>query len=241
MLKFVRRVKNKIHRALKSCVDRYFWGLPPIEPHNFSAELIAKLLDAPRPFILEIGSNDGEDTTRMLKAMPQASINCFEPEPRALTKLIARLGNDPRVKIHPIAISSCDGTSVFHQSSGGPGGEWDYSGSTRPPKKHLTHHPEITFASQISVRTRSLDSWASENGVETVDFIWMDVQGAELDVFQGAVATLKRTRFIYTEYYDLEMYEGQKPLRLLLKSLPGFKIMHRYENDVLLQNTSMLR
>ncbi len=69
-----------------------------------------------------------------------------------------------------------------------------------------------------------------------VDFIWADTQGAEADLIEGGRETLRRTRYFYTEYYECEMYEGQKPLRELLKMLPDFTVVARYDNDILLRN-----
>lgn len=92
----------------------------------------------------------------------------------------------------------------------------------------------------VTVTTTTLDCWCSEHGIEVVDFIWMDVQGAEADVFKGGPATLSRTRFLYTEYADRELYEGQLDLRRLLKTLRGFRILTRYPGDVLLANRRLL-
>lgn len=68
----------------------------------------------------------------------------------------------------------------------------------------------------------------------------MDVQGAESDVIAGGQKTLGRTRFIYTEYSDRELYEGQLSLRSILDLLPAFEVVTLYpreiEGDVLLRN-----
>ena len=69
------------------------------------------------------------------------------------------------------------------------------------------------------------------------DSIKLDVQGAELDIFRGGKNALSKTRFIYTEYSNIEIYEGQANLPELLKHLKNFKIIIRYQNDVLLKNT----
>nr|VFK11674.1 MAG: methyltransferase, FkbM family [Candidatus Kentron sp. LPFa] len=81
-----------------------------------------------------------------------------------------------------------------------------------------------------------LDTWRREQGIDTVDFIWMDVQGAEMDVFRGGANTLARTRYLYTEYNDRELYEGQCTLPQLLDCLKYFKVLDRYPDDVLLEN-----
>ena len=64
----------------------------------------------------------------------------------------------------------------------------------------------------------------------------MDVQGAEGDVIKGASKTLQKTRFLYTEYNNNELYEGQPFLKSLLALLQSFKVVTRYPEDVLLKN-----
>ena len=41
----------------------------------------------------------------------------------------------------------------------------------------------------------------------------MDVQGAERDVLQGSNTMLSNIGYIYTEYSNEELYEGQLDLR----------------------------
>ena len=57
----------------------------------------------------------------------------------------------------------------------------------------------------------------------------MDVQGAEHDVIAGAAKTLPKVRFLYSEFYQRPMYEGQKNLDDLLNMLPGFTLLAIYE------------
>ncbi|MGM4884385.1 MULTISPECIES: FkbM family methyltransferase [unclassified Rhizobium] len=76
----------------------------------------------------------------------------------------------------------------------------------------------VRFDRPISVETRRLDDWCGEAGLENIDVIWMDVQGAEADVIAGGNQILSRTRYIYTEYSDQELYEGQLPCAPFLSS-----------------------
>jgi hypothetical protein len=69
-----------------------------------------------------------------------------------------------------------------------------------------------------------------------IDFIWMDVQGAEIDVFRGAQEVLANARYLYTEYSNRELYAGQYNLRRLLWYLKGYRVVVRYRGDVLLEN-----
>ena len=99
--------------------------------------------------------------------------------------------------------------------------------------------PHVTFERSAEVAVRRLDGWAAENGVARVDFVWADVQGAENRLIEGGRETLSRTRYLYTEYADRELYEGQWTLDRILAELPGFELAARYPNDALLRNRTI--
>ncbi|MBO4228425.1 FkbM family methyltransferase [Bradyrhizobium neotropicale] len=206
---------------------------------------IVSLLQKPDPVILDIGCNDGTDTRKFLELCPQAQLYCFEPDPRAAARFKKNLDLFlDRVKLFEIAISDRNGRIEFHPSNGdGDAKEWDLSGSIRRPKNHLVEYGWVRFDDPISVETRRLDDWCSQANIKDIDFIWMDVQGAESDVIAGGKQTLSNTRFIYTEYSDQELYEGQKSLQAILDLLPSFEVVTQYphgvEGDVLLRNTSL--
>jgi 2-O-methyltransferase len=192
--------------------------------------------------IFEIGANNGSDTLRLLKTFPTATIKCFEPDPRAI-ELWRGSVDDSRASLDEIAIGLKDGTTSFFASSGAPRGQehnfpdgWHLSGSIRRPTGHLELHPWCEFTAQSPVPVRSLDSWAQESEISAVDLIWADVQGAEADLIGGGQETLSRTRFLYTEYSDEELYEGQRGLSQILEMLPGWSVHTRYSGDVLLVN-----
>ena len=64
----------------------------------------------------------------------------------------------------------------------------------------------------------------------------MDVQGAEIDVIRGGRKALRNTRYLYTEYSNKELYQGQLSLKQLLKELADFEVVARYTDDILLKN-----
>ena len=56
-------------------------------------------------------------------------------------------------------------------------------------------------------------------------------------VIDGGINALKRTRYFYTEFYDIEVYSGQLPLAEIHRRLPGrWRIVERYPTDVLFEN-----
>lgn len=174
-------------------------------------------------------------------------IYCFEPDPRAIERFKRNVSPWPNVHLFEIALSDHNGFITFYQSAGRRKGKdrekmpanWDLSGSIRKPKKHLQMHPWVTFNEGIKVETRSLDAWYEEQGVGTIDLIWIDAQGAELEILRAGATAISRTHYIYSEYYNREMYEGQATLRQLLSYLNSFEVVIRYPHDILLRNKQL--
>lgn len=212
---------------------------------SISDKDIIALIGKDDPVILDIGCNDGSQTLWFLELFNNACVYSFEPDPRARTRYLANV-KDGRAALFDLAISDINGVRDFYVSSGTPPFEqdspenltadWDMSGSIRRPKKHLEIVPWCKFDGKIAVTTKTLDSWVQEEGIGLIDFIWADVQGAEVDLIAGAKEALRNTRYFYTEYSNTELYDGQVNLNQLLKLLPDFHVVHRYENDVLLKN-----
>ena len=208
-----------------------------------SKNQIHRLLGRDDPVVLELGCNDGMDSIEFLTEFKHIELHCFEPDSRPSQRFRQRI-QDPRCTLHEIAISDCDGDAILYRSGGNPyddrGADWDLSSSIRMPTGHLETFPWCTFEPSGRVTTRSLDSWLLDHpGISTIDFIWADLQGAEVDLLQGGQTALReRTRFLYTEYYDRPMYEGQIDGGEILKRLPDFELVGIFEGyNMLLRNT----
>lgn len=67
----------------------------------------------------------------------------------------------------------------------------------------------MRLKSVSNIKTISLDQFVRENDIGTIDFIKIDIQGAELDVFQGGISTLKNVLSIISEVEFVPMYENQ--------------------------------
>lgn len=197
--------------------------------------------------LVEIGSHFGEDTLQFKRIHPFARIIAFEPDPRNV-KIIRDSKIDRLCEFYPIALSDKNETRPFFMSSGSVGekhqdrqhreNDWSSSSSLKKPTGHLEAHKWITFPKMTMVECRRLDDFPSLKDI-VVDFIWMDVQGAEDMVLSGAIETLKRTRYVYTEY-DNQLYEGQMNREQLIAFFgPNWSVVHDYGNDILLKNMSI--
>jgi FkbM family methyltransferase len=98
------------------------------------------------------------------------------------------------------------------------------SSSLLKPKEHLKIHPGITFNSKESVETIKLDSFLSMNNIESVDLLWLDLQGVEPDVLMAS-NQLQKVKYIYSEVSVLENYENQ----ILYEDFKKFMIDNGYK------------
>jgi len=192
---------------------------------------------------IEIGMHFGEDTQKFRLMHPNAHIVGFEPDPRNI-KFICDRGIDKICEFHPVALSNANEEREFFMSSGRVPvyidkdhneNDWSSSSSLKRPTGHLVAHKWVTFPNRAVVKCVRLDDVESIKN-STIDFIWVDVQGAEDIVFSGAKNTLSRTRYVYTEYAT-DLYEGQLNREQLLELFgPDWDVVHDFGGDILLQN-----
>ena len=195
--------------------------------------------------IFEIGCHMGLDTERILGITKSRNYHCFECDPRNVEIMKSRqLG----VRLNAMAASDTDGKIDFYMSTGSPGvlfdedilnrNDWTASSSLKKPKKHLEVTPWCGFSDPIEVTSTRIDTYCDQNSIVAIDFVWMDVQGAELEVLGGFGALKERTRFIYTEYSDVELYENGVASKQDLLNVLGsdWEIVHDFGNDVLIRN-----
>ncbi len=181
-----------------------------------------------RPIIVEAGICDGTDTLEFAKIFPEGKIHGFECLPHYLQLATQRLSQYSNVALYPFALNDTSADVEFHVST--LKGEFYGSGSLLAPNLHKTVHPEIKFDRQIKVKSISLDDWMVEYKIDHVDFLWLDLQGAELRALHGANKILKDVKAIFTEVSLIETYKDV-PLYGEVKSFlkdRGFNIAKEY-------------
>jgi len=100
---------------------------------------------------------------------------------------------------HQVALGSQKGTATMYLSSNSA-----MSSSILKPKQHLELHPDVTFDGTEEVEIDLLDNY----DIGECNFINIDVQGYELEVFKGAKQTLNKIDYVYCEVNRGEVYEG---------------------------------
>ncbi len=171
--------------------------------------------------IVEIGAHYGEDTLRFYHFFPNANIYCFEPDPRNISIIKETITDiKDRIKLYPFAISDKAGTMDFYQAYSELNGKlqekYKYIGDDKYKKLKLNGSGASSLkksniylkdSNVIKVDTIRLDDWFNTNKIKHIDFLWIDVQGAEKEVIKGCNTILNKIKFIQIEYGETS-YEG---------------------------------
>ena len=168
------------------------WGADTPEAE---ARAIASLLAQDRPTtVLDVGANVGNWTHAWLAARPATRVVCVEPSALNARALGNRFSREPRVEIVHAATGRQEGQALL----AAPG-----EGSARS-----TLFPDATAGMTVSeeVRLITIDRLCLELGLDSVDVLKLDVEGAELDTLVGAQETLTRTQVVQFEYGEPDLH-----------------------------------
>ena len=105
------------------------------------------------------------------------------------------------------------------------------------PTGHILYHPNTFFETIIKVQTITLNDWVKQNNISKVDFLWLDMQGFELQMMKTSENIISQTKVILTEVSLKETYKNAPKfddLKKWLESL-GFEI----KIDAIPQNYDM--
>ena len=156
--------------------------------------------------IVEIGAHKGLDTEELALTFPKARVISFEASPNLYVNAFNRCKKLANVTLIPAALANKSGVTRFNQSSGASDG----SGSLLDPGTHLQKYPNVFFEPEniVIIPTITLDEYLDVVGAEKIDLIWIDAQGAEGLVFEGAHKYLSRTNYVYSEVANISEYSG---------------------------------
>lgn len=149
--------------------------------------------------IIHIGGHYGEEY-ELYKEL-NVPILFFEPLSNNFNILKAKTQNDDNVISYQCALGNENKVVSMYVETANQG----QSSSILKPKKHLDQYPHITFDFTEEVNMFRLDD--IDLNLLKYNFISVDVQGYELEVFKGAFNTLKNIDYIISEVNRDEVYE----------------------------------
>lgn len=164
--------------------------------------------------ILEIGAvpsinKPGEPFHQLLTEFPGSKVHAFEIDEAVCSRLNANAMTG--MKFHAMAIGSKREQHPFYITN------HPMCSSLYPPNQELMskfNNMETNYLKETTnIPTISIDEFVEAEEIQTVDFIKIDIQGAELDAFRGANNSLSGTVAIVTEVEFIPLYKNQPLFR----------------------------
>lgn len=179
--------------------------------------------------MLEVGAARYEDRKEpfypLLDAFPGSRIIGFEVDPATCDAM--NKAAPEGVHYYPVALGRANETRPFHVTE-----HPACCSLYRPNAALIGLYQEMQYATLrhvTQIETQSLDHFVQTQGIGTADFIKIDIQGAELDVFQGGGTTLAGVAAIVSEVEFLPHYLDQPLFGDVCAHLAGLGLMfHKF-------------
>lgn len=178
--------------------------------------------------IFDVGSSSGWFLSRTYPFFPDANYFHFEPRPNAMTqlkRLAKKLGS--RSCFQQIALSDGEAESADF---------WLMGHADASSLVSTNNWNQSETVGTIKVQLRDLDSVVAEMGVRKIDYLKIDVEGAELRVLKGARRVLREVvEIVMLEISPLRHQGGASETIELFQLMfdSGFSLLDTHSNNYL--------
>jgi FkbM family methyltransferase len=201
----------------------------------FSLFETIRTMNLPAPVgVLQVGASYGQEMADFVKNGIQCGV-FIEPLPEPFAHLAGMCKQLPNfVAVNTLCTDVAGGTYHYHVASNG-----GMSSSILKPAHHLEVNDYVSFPSTVDIVSSTVDQvveFLNANGhghvTPRLDLLYMDTQGAEFKILQGANRTLRGIKYIFTEVMRANLYEGQVPFLTYCAYLEavGFTLNNLYFN-----------
>lgn len=165
----------------------FFFGQYEKETNDLLFEYIK-----PGQIVIEAGANNGTETLLLSRLVGSTGkVFAFEPVEHIYKTLQLNL-----------AINYCDNVVAEQKALGESNGELYFNVLSEDfcNQGMASKYDERSADAKVLVQQTSIDSFVTQNNIQSVDFIKMDIQGAEIELLKGAQNTLQKSKpIIFTE------------------------------------------
>jgi FkbM family methyltransferase len=158
--------------------------------------------DKKPPFIIDCGANIGMSVIYCKELFPEARIIAFEPEKKIFSYLEK---NITALKLENVELIN---KAVWKEE-----GTIQFSNEGADASRISSLHAEDQFQSHYDVQAVRLSSYIDR----TVDFLKLDIEGAEIEVIKEIEGKLKFVNHLFIEYHSFE--NAPQELDILLSIL----------------------
>lgn len=177
--------------------------------------------------VVDLGASQFATTVNNYDALKQYRTRFFgfEPNESEYLKLISGIDGDHE-SVHYLPYAIADGNDHTLNICALPGCTSILEPNTANAANYVAFAEPLKVVDRISITTRRLDDI---HEINNVDYIKMDIQGAELLALENGIKKIKDALIIECEVEFIEQYKNQprfSEIELLLRSL-GFQF-HRF-------------
>jgi FkbM family methyltransferase len=148
-------------------------------------QILKQLLPESRT-VFDIGANVGQSARSFRALWPEATIHCFEPDPRNLQEL--QESADHGMVVNRVAVSDTEtAASDFHLSSAAQA-----SGISAPSTEYLRRG--VTEVDMVQVPTTTIDAYCRAHEISRIDFCKVDTQGHTAHCLDGPARPSRQGR-----------------------------------------------
>jgi len=146
--------------------------------------------------VFDVGAHTGEWAKHALTIHPNLAIHCFEPGRENFGRLVTNVASD-RVQFNHFGLSSARDEKPFYIYRDAPGLNSLYQRRGLEDGWGLEKTEEIE-----TVKLDTLEQYCTERNIQEIDFLKVDVEGHELEVFKGGKSLFidDRVKMIQFEY-----------------------------------------
>lgn len=169
--------------------------------------------------LFDVGANDGTYSLLLSEIFPKANIHAFEPVPDTYQAAEKALKDKPNVALHQLGLYKENCTLDIYNDSDNPNNQ-----ISSVYAEGLVDFYATTALHKLKIEVKTLDSFCEENGIRSIDFIKIDVEGAELAVLQGAEKMIRNNglRIVQFEFNDFNI-SSRTFMQDFYKLLKGYR------------------
>ncbi len=201
--------------------------------HFSSLEIISSLFDKKSNFIIfDVGANLGQSAQRYRKIFPKAKIFSFEPLKESYEILKSK--KIKNLKTFNIGFSDKKSSEEFSVNERS---ETNSLLSFSKNAKQIWGTDSLSNIKKTISSFDTVDNFCFQKKINFIDFLKIDVQGAEYLVLEGAKKTLlnKKIKVIQLEVIIGETYVGQKSLGFYISLLTSYGYKLKMFADVVIK------
>src|SRR3989304_9704124 len=180
-------------------------------------EQLIKKYDMNITGVLHLGANLGQEA-KVYDDNGIKNVWWVEGNPDVINKLITAIKPYNHTAIQALVYDQDNVQVMFHVTNID-----GLSSSILEFGTHKQFSPDMIFEKHIPLFTSTVDSLIKWYNITNVNFLSMDLQGAELFALRGATELLKSIDYIFTEINTDEVYNGCAKVWEIEEFLPDFK------------------